>query len=351
MVDWSIARQVARLAAGTEPPPGKAGAADFAGLSANAERLVADYTGLTLVEPVPAAEPVRRREWAEINIHTLQGFLDPVAERMSARLERTGPFAGALRAAAGATLAAEVGLIAGYMSQRVLGQYEVSLLQPDTPARLLYVAPNLGHAIGELDVDADAFLAWIALHEMTHVFEFSGVPWLRSYMADLLREYLHSVEVRIDSGGAGALPRLPAIAELVDQFREGGLVALVQTSEQRDLMRRLQAAMSVVEGYSEHVMDAVGGEHLENYAGLREAMERRRANRSAPQRLLEKLLGLDLKMRQYDQGKRFCDGVAARGGIELLNRVWEAPASLPRLGELNDPGAWVDRIQGSRAAA
>src|SRR4051794_5337383 len=141
MVDWSLARQIARLASGTEPPRGKAAGADFAALSSDARKLVADYTGFTLAEAVPPGEGVGRKEWADINVETLKGFLDPVAERLSGRLERTGPFAGALRAASGATLAAEVGLIAGYMSQRVLGQYEVSLLQPDTPPRLLYVVP------------------------------------------------------------------------------------------------------------------------------------------------------------------------------------------------------------------
>ena len=110
----------------------------------------------------------------------------------------------------------------------------------------------------ELDVDRDTFFGWIVLHELTHVFQFQGVPWLRDHLGGLVREYLATVEVRIERGAAGGLPSLPDPAKLVEAFREGGLAALVQTREQRALMDRMQAVMAVIEGYSEHVMDALG---------------------------------------------------------------------------------------------
>jgi putative hydrolase len=116
-------------------------------------------------------------------------------------------------------------------------------------------------------------------------------------------------------------------------------------------MDRVQAAMSVIEGYSEHVMDAVGETVLPSYAGLRDAMERRRRSRSAPERVLQRLLGFEMKMRQYEQGKRFCDAVVDGHGIATLNRVWESPESLPTPAELRAPSAWVDRITGLSAAA
>jgi coenzyme F420 biosynthesis associated uncharacterized protein len=349
MVDWSLARQIARFAAGSAQIPQLG--VDLERMSADAERQVGDYTGLTLPGPPPPPEMIDRSTWAEINLDTLSGFLDPVAGRLSERLGSAGPLSGPLRAAASATLAAEVGLVAGYMSQRVLGQYELSLLQPEQPARLLFVGPNLVKAIGEMSLDRDSFLAWIVFHEVTHVFQLAGVEWLRPYLADLLREYLETVEVSIQKGAAGGLPSLPSASEIVEAYREGGLAALVQTKEQRGIMRRLQAVMAVVEGYSEHVMDAVGERVLPGYEKLREAMDRRRASRSAPQRILERLLGLDLKMRQYVLGKKFCDAVEEKHGIATLNRVWEAPELLPNLRELENPEAWVARITGNRAAA
>jgi coenzyme F420 biosynthesis associated uncharacterized protein len=183
------------------------------------------------------------------------------------------------------------------------------------------------------------------------VFQLAGVEWLRPYLADLLRKYLETVEVSIEKGAAGGLPALPSMRELVEAYREGGLVALVQSREQRDLLRRLQAVMAVIEGYSEHVMDAVGERVLPGYEKLRAAMDRRRQSRSAPQKVLERLLGLDLKMRQYELGKSFSDAVQKSEGIGVLNLVWEAPDLLPDLYELSHPKRWVTRVTEGRKAA
>jgi coenzyme F420 biosynthesis associated uncharacterized protein len=349
MVDWSLARQVARLAAGSgdEGPP----QADVAALCSEMEQHVAAYTRLTLSTPVPAPELVGRAEWASLNLDSLATLLDPVAERLDKRLEFAGPLAGALKAGAAATVAAEAGLVIGYVAQRVLGQYEVSLLGGDAPPRLLFVGPNLRKAVRELDVDAEAFHRWICAHELTHVFQFQGVDWLREHLRAMVREYLTTVEVRIERGAAGGLPSMPDPSKIVEAFRDGGLAAIVQTREQRALMSRMQAAMAVVEGYSEHVMDAIAPGAIPGHERLREAMDARRRSRSAPEQLVERLLGLNLKMRQYEVGKQFCDAVAAQGGIEVLNRVWSAPESLPSEAELTSPGDWLERVGSAPAAA
>src|SRR3954453_8431874 len=350
MVDWTLARQVARFAAGNGAAPALE-SPDFESRVGATEPVLSDYTGLSAVEPIPAPETVSRADWAEGNVRSMADMLEPVTERLGKRFTSAGSFAGPLRIAAGATVAAEIGLVVGYMAQRVLGQYELSLLETDRPARLLFVEPNLARAIHDLDVDSDSFLSWIVLHELTHVLQFSGVPWLRGHMGALMGSYLATVEVRMKRGGAGGLPSLPSPARLVELFREGGLVALVQTREQRAIMEQVQSAMSVIEGYSEHVMDAVGATVLPAYEGLRDAMERRRRSRSAPERVLQRLLGFEMKMRQYEQGKRFCDAVASSHGIETLNKVWESPESIPTLAEIEDPAAWVARIADCRAAA
>jgi coenzyme F420 biosynthesis associated uncharacterized protein len=349
MVDWSLARQVARLAAGSgdEGPP----QADVAALCVEMEEHVAGYTGLSPGSPVPAAELVGRGDWASVNLDSLAKLLDPVAARLEQRMEFAGPLAGALKAGAAATLAAEAGLVIGYVAQRVLGQYEVSLLGGDAPPRLLFVAPNLRKAVRELNVDPDSFHRWIAAHELTHVYQFQGVGWLRDHLGGMVRKYLSSVEVRIDRGAAGGLPSIPDPARLVEAFRDGGLAALVQTREQRALMARMQAAMAVVEGYSEHVMDAIAADAIPRHEALRGAMDARRRSRSAPERLIEGLLGLDMKIRQYEQGKVFCDAVAGEAGIEALNRVWSSPEALPTPHELDHPLEWLARVGPAPAAA
>jgi coenzyme F420 biosynthesis associated uncharacterized protein len=349
MVDWGLARRIAALAAGRGTE--EAAPFDAAVLSAEMEGPVARYTGLALASPTPPAEVVSRAEWAAVNVDTLSHILDPVAARLDDRLGFAGPLAGALRAGAAATLAAEAGLVMGYMSTRVLGQYDVSLLGVDTDPRLLFVGPNLAGAVRDLDVDSDSFGRWICAHELTHVFQFQGVPWLREHMSGLLRRYVATLEVRIQSGSAGGLPSLPDPARLVEAFREGGLAALVQSPEQRALMDEIQAAMSVIEGYSEHVMDVIAADVIPGHELLREAMDRRRRSRSAPQRIVERLLGFDVKLRQYELGKQFGDAVAAQGGIEALNRVWSSPDALPSIDELQHPEGWLKRTEPTASAA
>jgi len=348
MVDWSLARQVAALSAGADDPG--AYDVDLAAICAELEGPVGEYTGLELGAPVPAPELVSRSEWASANLVSLAELLDPVAARLDDRLGFAGPLAGALRVGAAATVAAEAGLVMGYVSHRVLGQYDVSLLAGDRPARLLFVAPNLRRAVRDMGVERSAFERWICAHELTHVFQFQGVPWLREHMSSLVREYLESVEVRIDRGAAGGLPSIPSPSRLVERFREGGLAALIQTREQRSVMERLQATMAVIEGHSEHVMDSLGERLIPDLATLRAAMARRRGTRSAPERVVERLLGLDMKLAQYKLGKSFCDAVVERGGMDALGAVWSEPAALPNPHELNDPHAWLERV-GRPAAA
>src|SRR6476469_3088657 len=234
MVDWSLARRVAALAGASE------GSTDVGfDLVAAAERLqpeVAAYTELEPAGEVPPAEVVDRAGWADANLTTFSHLLDPLAQRMHERLGRAGPMAGPLRMGAGATIASEAGLVVGYMSQRVLGQFELSLIQPEAPTRLLFVAPNLRKAVTDLDAEREPFIDWIVLHELTHVVQFTGVPWLREHLGGLLRAYLETVDVQIRAGAAGGLPTMPDIQALVDRFREGGLMALIQTREQRELM-------------------------------------------------------------------------------------------------------------------
>jgi coenzyme F420 biosynthesis associated uncharacterized protein len=349
MVDWSLARQMARLAGSFGEQPGVD--PDMAAFSAEMEEHVAAYTRIEPATPVPGPELLTREEWANVNLDTVSGLLEPVAERLEGRMEFAGPLAGVLKAGASATLAAEVGLVMGYLSQRVLGQYDISLLGGEAPPRLLFVAPNLRKAVRELDVDADSFHRWICAHELTHVFQFQGVPWLREHLSGMVREYLSTVDVRIEGGAAGGLPSMPDLGLLVERFREGGLAALVQTREQRELMARLQAAMAVVEGYSEHVMDEIARAAIPDHEKLRSAMDARRHSRSAPQRIVERLLGFDIKLRQYEVGKRFCDIVAASAGIEGLNKVWESPESLPTPAELDAPETWLDRVGPAPLAA
>ena len=335
MIDWSLAGQVARGIANLQPAGDPTPFEDLSGPAEESERLVSAYTGLT-APSLPSAESVGRSEWIEANLRGLGGVLDPVADRMGTKL---GPIGGA----AGALLAIEAGAISGFLGGRVLGQYEFPVLDPDGPARLLFVAPNLGHAVKTLEADADQLLRWVALHETTHALQFGGVPWLREHLAGLVRELLGALDV--DPRGLLRIPDLSDLRGLLERVRSEGLAFVAVGPERRAVLESAQAFMALLEGYAEHVMDAVGASLLSDLDAMRSAMDRRRSERSGPMRVVERLIGMDMKVRQYQQGKAFCDAVVARGGIVALNRAWAGPASLPTTAELDDATGWLARTE------
>ncbi len=338
MVDWALAR---RIAGGVAGDPGRAELpGDLAELCVDAEQCVVAYTRLTPAGPLPPPEAVDRPEWLEANLASMRGVIDPVADRLGGDL---GPLREPLRAAGGMVIAAEVGGLVGLMAQRVLGQYEVPPLDPEGPARLLFVAPNLGEAAHKLEADEADLLRWVALHEVTHAVQFSSVGWLRAHVAGLLRELLTALEFRIDVRALGRLGDTAALRGVVQRLREEGLVSAAIGPERRAALDRVQATMAVIEGHAEHVMDAAGADALPNLDALRAALDRRRRDRPPLWRVFERLIGLDMKMRQYETGKRFCDAVVDRGGVEALNRAFAGPEQLPDWGELSDPDGWLAR--------
>jgi coenzyme F420 biosynthesis associated uncharacterized protein len=338
MVDWKLARRIADQVAGSPPQAVLPG--DLAERCEDAAQRVSAYTRLTPSSALPPPEAIDRSLWLELNLAGLQATLDPVLERA---LSGAGGAAGPVRAAGGALIGAEVGALSGYLARRVLGQYELQLLDPDYPPRLLFVAPNVADAARSLDADLDELLSWVAFHEVTHAVQFAGVTWLRAHVAALLRELLDTLEVKVDLKAALKLPSVDDLRALAEGLREGGLVHAVAGPERRALLERIQAVMALIEGHAEHVMDAVGESVLPNLPALRAALNRRRADRTPIVRLLERIIGLDLKLAQYETGKAFCDAVVAEGGIERLNVAWTEASLLPSAAELKDPPLWLSR--------
>jgi len=340
MVDWNLARRLADQVAGS--PAAVTLPGDLPARCDDAAQRVTAYTQLTPASPLPPPESVDRSTWLELNLAGMQATLDPVLERA---LASSPVAAGPVRAVGGALIGAEVGALSGYLGRRVLGQYELQLLDPEYPPRLLFVAPNLADAARALDADLDELLSWVAFHEVTHAVQFAGVPWLRAHMAALLTELLESLELKVDLKAALKLPSLDDLRALADGLKEGGLVNAVAGPERRALVERIQSVMALIEGHAEHVMDAVGEAVLPNLPALRSAMNRRRADRSPLVRLLERIIGLDMKLAQYETGKAFCDAVVAEGGIERLNVAWSAPELLPSPVELKDAQQWLARTR------
>ncbi|MHB8781602.1 MAG: zinc-dependent metalloprotease, partial [Candidatus Geothermincolia bacterium] len=197
-------------------------------------------------------------------------------------------------------------------------------------------------------LDADDFRLWITLHEVTHAVEFRAHPWLRSHMKQLMEEYFQSVALRLEDVGSRFKRRsVSRDGDLREIMKQGGVISLVSTPEQRLMLLRIQAFMSLIEGYSNLVMDGVGKEVIASYEQMSAAFKRRQETKTGAERLAQRMLGFDLKLRQYQVGELFCREVMEKEGLPYLNRVWEAPENLPTSEEIEQPFRWIDRMRGA----
>jgi coenzyme F420 biosynthesis associated uncharacterized protein len=360
LVDWSLAERAAGAVIGgvgpvgrPAPPPAPDSYDAVAVAEACAEAIDAAvaYAGLGPVAVPPRPELIDRREWARTALAMLAEAARPMEARVFAELDLPGPLAPIARSVAGAAAGAEAGLAVGYAARRVLGQYDLALFGRERPGRLLFVAENLAAARRELEADPDLFLRWVALHESTHVVQFERVPWLAPHVRTLAGELIETAAAGLDPGTLAVLGRRlvgdPRAA--VRGMLRGEFARLLADPAQVETIDRLQAAMSVIEGHAEHVMDAGAGALGADVAELRRRLDQRRERRGGLGDVIGRLLGIDLKLRQYQLGKAFCDAVVRSGGPEALRAVWRSPDHLPELAELEHPDRWLERV--SRASS
>jgi coenzyme F420 biosynthesis associated uncharacterized protein len=346
LVDWTLAERTAGLIGGSsDARAGDYEPAAVAATGAEAIDLVGEYAGLGTVAAPPRAELVSRRAWSDNALRTLADATLPVEHRLAERLSAAGPAGGVAQRVAGAAAGAEAGAAVGYAARKVLGQYDIALFGEARPARLLFVAENMDASRRELEADPEVFLRWVALHEATHVIQFERVDWLADHVRRLARELIDAAAGGIDAAALRGLARtaLSHPRDLLRSLLRGELAQLLADPRQREMLDRLQATMSVIEGHAEHVMDSAAPELGDELADLRRRLDARRARRGGLGDAIGRLLGMDLKLRQYEQGKRFCDGVVAQSDEATLRRVWASPQALPDLQELADPGRWLAR--------
>jgi coenzyme F420 biosynthesis associated uncharacterized protein len=226
----------------------------------------------------------------------------------------------------------------------VLGQYDIELLNPAPNPRLLLVAPNLAQTARNLRVDREQLTSWVAIHEVTHAVQFSGAEWLQGHLAALMRELIDRMQVTVSAGDLFGGLRSNDMSSLVARLRRGEVLRITLGEGRWTIVQRIQSVMSLIEGHAEHVMDAVGADLLPSLPRLREAMTRRRENKGLPWRVLERLMGLELKMRQYEVGRKFCDAVVEARGPQALAQAFSSPDALPSGSELEQPALWLARM-------
>lgn len=342
MVDWDLAVRIASKIGGDGPVVGREeAAATVAELRAGADRstgLVRDFTGLDAPPHTAPVLVVDRAGWAQANADAFRVVTGPLTEKLTEKKPAAGA-AGAFSQAIGSRITgAEVGGLLGFLSSKVLGQFD-PFFEPH--GRLLLVAPNIVHVERELDADPHDFRLWVCLHEETHRVQFTAVPWMRDHLFSEVRAITGSIG---DTGVEELVRRIGEVAK--GGLRDGSIVDLLSTPEQKEILDRVTGMMSLLEGHADVVMDGVGPTVIPSVEKIRKRFTERRKGTSSLDRFLRRLLGLDAKVAQYRDGAQFVRAVVDKVGMAEFNAVWERPAHLPSKAELADPDAWVSRVLG-----
>ena len=310
LVDWKLASNVGSRLTGGGPQLSETERArlneDFAELVPHAEGLVAEFTGLHPEGYKARAWVLSRSQWIDQNLRGFQTVLEPLAARVLGRKNQGG----SVRRKG---LGLQIGLLMGYVSRKVLGQYDL-FLPPDDDGLLYFVGPNVVQVERRMRFRRRDYRLWLSLHEVAHRVQFGSVPWLRTHLTGQVDAYLDSVE--LDSKRV-----MEALRRAAEQVRSGerrgqDLIFLFMTEEQRTILGRVQALMSLLEGQKS----------------------------SGIERSFQRLIGFESKVRQYDVGERFVAAVVAQAGMAGFNRVWDEPANLPSLEEVMAPDRWLARV-------
>ncbi len=339
-VDWTLATSVAARIAGTYPLAGTYHEARFAReapfLVARASDLVSAETGLS-APGNPDVAVVDRREWVETNIASFTKLLAPVEERLADKSGLGSRMASRL-------MGAEMGAVLGFLSRRVLGQYELVLPSSDKGYgdTVIFVGANVLMMERTHEFRPDEFRFWVALHECTHRLQFLGVPWMRGYFLGLVDEL-------VDATGAepGRMSRLGTeLREAAQAGRplvgDSGIFGLLANPDQRRVIDRVQALMSLLEGHGHVVMDRIGARELVTQRRMSEVLKARRQDKRTASFL--RLVGLEMKLKQYEMGAAFVKGVERDAGWEALDLAWRGSEWLPDLDEIARPERWLQRV-------
>jgi coenzyme F420 biosynthesis associated uncharacterized protein len=347
-VDWDLAAATAGALSKSGPAVSYEEAtqvvAELRELTDEAAGHVAAYTGLTSQIEVPPVKVVDRKDWAAVNISGLKQVIGPLVTRLSGD-RQPGAFADAIGSR---VTGVQAGTILAYLSGRVLGQYEVF---SGDPGQLLLNAPNIVEVERKINADSRDFRLWVCLHEVTHRTQFTAVPWMRGYFLGEVQAFVDASQ----SGGEHILERLRrGVATLSDALRDpdsrSSVLDIVQTPAQKAVLDRLTALMTLLEGHAEFVMDGVGPEVIPSVESIRAKFNQRRESGNPLEKAIRRLLGIEVKMRQYAEGRKFVHGVVERVGMTGFNKIFSSPLTLPRLDELGDPDAWVARVHGPQPA-
>jgi len=345
LVDWDLALATARTLGKGGPAITLTEAAEVVAelrrLTDDAAGHVMEFTGMRPTLGHHSVRVVDRGDWAAVNVDGLRTVITPLATRLT-----HGREPGGLTKMIGPRLTGvQAGTVLAYLSGRVLGQYEVFSTDP---GELLLVAPNIVEVERKLEVVPRDFRLWVCLHEVTHRVQFTSVPWMRGYFLGQVQAFVDAAQI---DGGQLADRLRNGVSALAESIRDPNsrvsVLDVVQTPAQREIVARLTALMTLVEGHAEFVMDGVGPDVVPTVAEIRGRFNKRRGTANPLERVIRRLLGIEVKMRQYAEGHKFVRTVVDSAGLDSFNQVWESPENLPSMDEIEDPHAWIARVPGT----
>ncbi|MBA2698310.1 MAG: zinc-dependent metalloprotease [Nocardioidaceae bacterium] len=347
MVDWDLAVTTAKRLMRPGPDIGRDEARSVVNelrtSAATAEVHVRNFTGLHAESASAPVLVVDRGGWVEANADGFREVLRPLIAKL--RDKRGNP--SQLTAAIGSRVTGlEAGGLLAYLSNKVLGQFDPFYTGDAHGGRLLLVAPNVVQAERELEVDAHDFRLWVCVHEETHRVQFTAVPWLRSHLLGEISGLVDSAELDPNKLAQMVRDGIDRIGKLLRGDSEASLLDIMQTAEQKEVVERITAVMSLLEGHADVVMDGVGPHVIPSVEAIRKKFTKRRAGAGPIDQLVRRLLGFDAKLRQYRDGAVFVRGVVDKVGMDGFNAVWDSPGNLPGKDEIGDPARWVTRVHG-----
>ena len=351
-IDWDLARTVAAKVNRDEPrlsvdERAKMNA-DFLIYTAQAEELVAAETGLRSLDGNARGRVADRADWVDANLRSFQRLLKPVLDKMEDE-------AGGLSSVVGPKVAGvELGTMLGWMSTRVLGQYDLLVIEDEDPEDqdiVYYVGSNVAALEKRFAFPEEDFRLWLALHEVTHRAQFTGVPWMREHFLGLVNGMVKDADPDPERFIQGLKRAVEQARNGEDPLAEGGLAAIFASEEQRGLLDKVGGLMSLLEGHGDVTMDRAGVGIVHDAERFGRILRQRRSNTSRGVALVQRLAGLEAKMKQYAQGEAFIEAVETHGGRGLMDRVWDSPDLLPSLAEIRQPNLWIDRVEPAEQVA
>jgi len=338
-IDWRRAEQIATRIAGRHPLVAGANVTDFSRLNPRLEDQIEATTGLRSLAGPAVVQVIDRPDWIRANIASFQNLLAPVLDEWSEKMPSNG-FAASISSQ---LVGAELGALLGWMSTRVLGQYDLLVGRDDDDA-VYMVGPNLAAMEKRFGFDPTEFRTWVLLHELTHRAQFTGVPWMKGHFTDLV-----DVSVRM------ANPDPHRIAEAIreafsdrdrarQQVRDSGVFGLIASPEQRAVIQQIAGLMSLLEGHGDVTMSRAAGDLVPSAARFSGVMQARRKRINPLTKLMLRLTGIEGKLNQYAAGERFIAAIEAERGPRAVDACWLSAANLPSMEEIRNPSQWLGRI-------